>query len=75
MNQSAAYSISVENNQITLQLDSSLIDRDALTRLLDFIELESIRKSSQLTEEQAALLAAEVTRANWENLRDKFAEK
>lgn len=75
MNQSAAYSISVENNQITLQLDSSLIDRDALTRLLDFIELESIRKNSQLTEEQAASLTAEINRANWESVRDKFLEK
>lgn len=72
MNQSTAYSINVENNQITLQLNASLIDQTSLTRLLDFIELESIRKSSQLNETEAELLAEEIDRATWQVTKDKF---
>lgn len=75
MSQSAAYSINIENNQITLQLNANLVDRQALTRLLDFIELESIRKRSQLNQEQADSLAAEINQAAWENLKESFLEK
>lgn len=75
MSQSAAYSINVENNQITLQLNYNLIDRQALTRLLDFIELESIRKRSQLNEAQADSLATEINQAAWENVKESFLEK
>ncbi len=75
MRQSAAYSINVENNQITLQLNYNLIDRQALTRLLDFIELESIRKRSQLNEAQADSLATEINQAAWENVKESFLEK
>jgi len=74
MNQSTAYSINVENNQITLQLNASLIDQTSLTKLLDFIELESIRKSSQLAEADAELLAEEVNRATWQVTKEKFLE-
>lgn len=74
MNQSTAYRISVENNQITLQLNASLIDQGSLTKLLDFIELESIRKSSQLNEAEAELLADEVNRAAWQVTKEKFLE-
>jgi hypothetical protein len=74
MNQSTAYIISVENNQITLQLNASLIDQGSLTKLLDFIELESIRKSSQLNEAEAELLADEVNRAAWQVTKEKFLE-
>ncbi len=74
MNQSTAYSINVANNQITLQLNASLIDRISLTKFLDFIELESIRKSSQLDEAEAELLADEVNRAAWQVTKEKFLE-
>lgn len=74
MNQSTAYSINVENNQITLQLNASLIDQTSLTKLLEFIELESIRKSSQLAEADAELLAEEINRATWQVTKEKFLE-
>ncbi len=74
MNQSTAYSINVENNQITLQLNASLIDQGSLTKLLDFIELESIRKSSKLNEADAELLTDEVNRAAWQVTKEKFLE-
>ena len=74
MNQSTAYSINVENDRITLQLNASLIDRISLTKFLDFIEMESIRKSSQLDEAEAELLADEVNRAAWQVTKEKFLE-
>jgi hypothetical protein len=39
------------------------IDQSALGRFLDYLELESIRKHSRLTEEQAAGLADEIDHA------------
>ena len=64
MSQSTAYSIRIENNQITLQFNANLIDLNALTRFLDRIELESIRKNIQFSEE-AAMLAYKVNQAAW----------
>lgn len=72
MNQGSAYSIKVENNRITLELNASLIDHTALIGLLDFLDLESTRKRSQLTEEQVAMLADEINQAVWDTTHENF---
>ena len=41
--------------------------------LLDYLELEAIRKRSQLTEESAATLAEEIDREVWSNVKSKFS--
>ena len=68
------YTITLDNNDIIVRLDRTLIDEEALTKLLDYVELESIRKRSKLTEEQAADLAKEVDQAAWESSKPKFLE-
>ena len=40
---------------------------------LDYLELEAIRKHSQLTEESAATLAEEIDREVWSNIKPKFS--
>lgn len=75
MKENDIYSIAVENKDIVIRLNSDLVDRDALTKLLDYIELESIRKRSQLTEAQASRLANQIDRNVWQNAKHKYTEE
>ena len=72
---SSAYSIAVENSDIIVRLNRNTIDQDALVRFLDYLELEAIRKRSQLTDKQAAELAADIDRAAWETLKPTFEQE
>lgn len=74
MRQGEMYSVEVENKEIIVRLKGSLVDRDALSRLLDYLELESLRKRSQFTEAQAAELTEEVNRGLWESVKHRFVE-
>ena len=75
MKKTGMYTIAVHKKDIVLRVDRELIDETSLRRLLDYIGLESIRKRSKLTEEQAARLAEEVDRAAWESSKPKFREE
>ncbi len=74
MKKGGTYTITLDNNDIVVRLDRDLIDQEALARLLDYVELESIRKRSKLTEKQAERLAEEVNQAAWESSKPKFLE-
>lgn len=75
MNKVGMFTVAVNDKDIVVRVDRELIDETSLRRLLDYIELESIRKRSKLTEEQAARLAQEVDRAAWESSKPKFLEE
>lgn len=68
----AFYNITVENQDIIVRLNRDIIDRDTLTKFLDYLELEAIRKRSCITEKQAATLAKEIDTEVWSNLKHKF---
>ena len=72
MKQSETYSITREDEEVVIRVNGDMVDQEALTKLLDYLELESIRKRSKLTEAQAAVLAAEVDGNVWENTKEKF---
>jgi hypothetical protein len=55
-----------------VRFNGELVDRDALSRLLDFVELESIRKRSQLGKEDAAQPADEIDRSVCERIKHKY---
>lgn len=61
-----SYRINIEKRDV--------IDQTALGNCLDYLELESIRQRSQLTEEEADTLAAEIDRSVWENIKAAFVE-
>ncbi len=63
------YKIAFKDKEIVIRLSRDLVDKDELSRFLDYICLESIRKNSRLTEEQAATLAKEVNGNVWKNIR------
>jgi hypothetical protein len=45
---------------------------DTLSKFLDYLELETIRKRSNLTDERAATLAEEIDRDVWSKIKQKF---
>ncbi len=53
----ALYNITVDNQDIIVRFNRDIIDQDTLSKFLDYLELETIRKRSSLTVEQAATLA------------------
>ena len=72
MSDKAMYNITVDNQDIIVKFDRELMDRDTLSKFLDYLELETIRKRSNLTEEQAATLAEEIDRDVWSKIKQKF---
>ncbi len=74
MTSQPAYSIDVQGRDIVVRLHGDVLDRDAVSKFLDFLELEAICRQSQLTDEQADALAAEVDRSSWERLRTNVQE-
>ncbi|MEL7038698.1 MAG: hypothetical protein AAFO04_24255 [Cyanobacteria bacterium J06592_8] len=74
MSESSNYSITLDNQDIIVRLNRESIDLDHLRIFLDYLELESIRKQSQLTVEQTRELADEIDRGVWDHVRAKFAD-
>ncbi len=68
----ALYNITVDNQDIIVRFNRDIIDQDTLSKFLDYLELETIRKRSSLTVEQAATLAEEIDRDVWSKIKQKF---
>jgi hypothetical protein len=68
-----AYRIDVEEQDLVVRVRRDVMDREEVSRFLDFLELESIRRRSELAGEDAALLADEIDAAVWERNRSRVA--
>ncbi|HEX2092337.1 MAG TPA: hypothetical protein VHG28_08035 [Longimicrobiaceae bacterium] len=64
-----AYRIDIEDQDIVVRVRRDVLDREEVSRFLDYLELESIRRRSQLSEADAAVLAQEIDRGAWERTR------
>jgi hypothetical protein len=69
-----AYSVVFEDEQIVVRLQPGLMDRASVVKFLDFLELESIRRRSQMTSDQAAALAKEIDQTVWSNLSARLEQ-
>lgn len=69
-----AYRIDVGEQEMVVRLKRGVLGRDQVSRFLDFLELESIRQRSELTEADAALLADEIDDAVWARARGHAGE-
>jgi hypothetical protein len=69
------YEITGDRDEVVIRFDRRLVDREALSELLDYVEAESIRQQSAMTEEQAGALADDVDRAVWEQVEHRYAEE
>ncbi len=68
-----AYRIDVEEQDLVVRMRRDVLDREDISRFLDYLELASLRRRSALTEEDAARLADEVDRGAW-NRHRRLAE-
>ncbi len=66
------YQITLDNEDIIVKIDRNLISQERMTKFLDYLELEIIRKRSQLSETDAENLADQINREIWSNIQDKF---
>jgi hypothetical protein len=69
MSQLMPYSVAVDDQTITIRADRTVFDSVALTKLLDYLSLESIRRRSQATQAEVDTLAKDVNRKAWERLQ------
>ncbi len=75
MDYTPSYQVNVENREVIVRFQRDMIDEETLGRFLDYLELESIRKRSNLTEKQAAELAKEIDAAVWKKLKPLYIGK
>lgn len=69
-----AYSIDVEEDDIVVRLRRDFLTRDEVSTFLDYLELESIRRRSKLSDADATALTEEIDRAVWERTRSYVRE-
>lgn len=67
-----AYTVERDDDGFVIRVDSNLVDEAEIASLLDYLQFKSIRSRSQLTEQGAAVLAAEVKHAAYERVRHIF---
>jgi hypothetical protein len=70
-----AYEIDRDHGRLVVRVNEDLFTEDEVSRFLDYLTLESIRKRSELTEDDAETLAKEVKNAAWERVRHLFPER
>lgn len=67
-----AYTLEREDDSFVIRVDSNLVDEAEIASFLDYLRFKSIRNRSQLTEDDAAMLADEVKHAAYERVRHIF---
>jgi hypothetical protein len=67
-----AYRIDSDDREIVVRLRRDVLDREEVSRFLDYLELEAIRRRSRLSKADAVELADEVDQDVWAGLRAKI---
>lgn len=57
-----------------VEVSKDVVSREQISSLLDYLVVESLRKKSGLTEDDADALAREVKRGAWERVSHLFEE-
>ena len=70
-----SYNVAVESREVVIRFDKAIFDRESIVKFLDYLELESIRRRSRLTQEQADAIADDIDRAGWQRLKDNFVQQ
>lgn len=72
---STIYEITTEQDNIVIRLPKQAADEEVLMKLLDYLELEAIRRRSRLTKEDAKSLAKEIKQGAWQQVKHLFEKK
>ncbi|TAH52450.1 MAG: hypothetical protein EYC68_06650 [Chloroflexota bacterium] len=70
----STYNVAFESRDVVVRFSREVFDRELLTKFLDFLELEAIRRRSRLTQAQADELAEEINRAGWQRIKSDFLQ-
>jgi hypothetical protein len=72
MPENSSYNITLDNQDIIIKFNKDILDRENLTKFLEYLELETLRKRSNLTQEQVITLADEIDHDVWFKIKHKF---
>lgn len=72
MLENSSYNITLDNQDIIIKFNKNILDRESLTKFLEYIELETLRNRSNLTQEQAITLADEIDHDVLLKIKHKF---
>jgi hypothetical protein len=67
-----AYTFEREDDSYVIRVSSELVDEAEIVSLLDHLRFKAIRNKSELTEEEAAMLANDVKQAAYDRVRHIF---
>jgi uncharacterized protein YacL (UPF0231 family) len=65
------YTITQENQEIVVRVNKAIFSQEKLAKFLDYLDLESVKSSSKLTQIQADQLAQEIDQHIWESIKDR----
>jgi RNA polymerase-interacting CarD/CdnL/TRCF family regulator len=68
------YQITADQDDIIIRFPRRLVDEVELTRLLDYMEMESIRRRSQMSTDEANALAKSIKQGAWQQVKALFVE-
>jgi hypothetical protein len=69
-----AYRIEIEDRDVVVRLRRGVLNQAEVSRFLDYLELEALRRRSELSEAGAQDLAQEIDRAVWARVRGRRSE-
>jgi hypothetical protein len=69
-----AYRIEVEDRDVVVRLRRGVLNQSEVSRFLDYLELEALRRRSALSESDAQDLAQEIDSAVWERIRERLSD-
>ena len=75
MQTAAAYQVKRDEGDFVVRVNGDMFTQDEVSGFLEFLTLESIRKRSELTEDDADVLARQIKAAAWERVRHLFPER
>jgi hypothetical protein len=71
---SATYQIMAEQEDIVIRFPRCLVDEGELMRFLDYMDMESIRRQSAMSGNDANALAESVKQGAWQQVKSLFVD-
>lgn len=68
----APYSIAVDENDFVVRLNRQFFPKEAISRFLDFLSIEFVRKRSQASQDEIDQLAKEIKQKAWARIKPQF---
>jgi len=69
----SGFRVTTDEDSFVIRLPRAETDEQTLAKVLDYLELEQLRRQSRLSRDDAADLATEVERGAWQQVKPLFA--